>query len=391
MEKFGNNIEREINHESVREKILGLQFQYIKNIEDGKVKKIGEKQPNSVKEMIFKYTELYDYIYSELEKRGDFSAEELVKFRESVIDEISNLYKNNSNNLINDTRDIINRKLDELGPIDPDKIWHGKNKNEAGVLKYDVNELRRSRNIDSEKLKKFGFSPFDASMEIHLDSLFDQKHKDDSVVNIFSKDSLAKTAEIIIEKYSEVRLLLANSWLVDNNAIRERIGFVAYDQVDCPVNNPGFWGQFIDQNGNINEKRAKTFLDTGVPEFYLTKGFIKTEDFLKKYLPEDKRGIIDLKELNPEYDKNFNEMVDTIFNRWNECTISDIDNFFNTNKYFREFVDKKYGQEFVEYIKEAKEKNIIPRELDKNRFSQINYNLNEFFKDKKFIDKKITL
>lgn len=79
------------------------------------------------------------------------------------------------------------------------------------------------------------------------------------------------------------------------------MGFkVVENEDDYTINDMSAWLQFVDKNGNIDKKRFNKFIKEGNIPHKSVIAYMSTEDFLKKYLPEDRKGKIKLKKTNKE-------------------------------------------------------------------------------------------
>src|SRR5574343_96064 len=90
---------------------------------------------------------LNHYILDELEKRGDFSDEELKEFRESLMNDISDLYQKNPDGLVDKIKEKIRDRINKIGPIISEKVSTRERVNQAGILSYNFETIFGSRNI----------------------------------------------------------------------------------------------------------------------------------------------------------------------------------------------------------------------------------------------------
>lgn len=133
-------------------------------------------------------------------------------------------------------------------------------------------------------------------MEIHLDSAYEKPEINIGLATI--KKDLSKLAEYIIDNIPETEAVVGTSWLID--AIGEKFGFTKIKNTEPTESDFSSWLQFINKDGGIDLKRAEQMLQTGKLPFSSTSGYIKIEDFLKRYLPENRRGEIKLRPIDPE-------------------------------------------------------------------------------------------
>ena len=203
------------------------------------------------------------------------------------LEKISNLITSKRKKIIKDYH-LIKSKFFELG------------KGEEGLKILQTNKVNdveldvegKYRDID-----KVGFSKLNSFIEIHMEKFYLSGEKNLSI-DLIKKD-LGVIAERIIDKEPEVAAIIGGSWLLDT-PIAKFLGFQRIDNKKSPVNDFSTWMQFIDKNGQIDQKRFNQLLESGEPPYKSVRAYIKTEDFLRKYLPEDRRGKVVLKEIVPE-------------------------------------------------------------------------------------------
>lgn len=81
-------------------------------------------------------------------------------------------------------------------------------------------------------------------------------------------------------------------------------------------------------------------------------GFIKIEDFLKKYLPKEKRGVVILKEYTKEakFKKDYylirKEINENLFNLSNEEILS----FLNKNQELADYFNTQNGKDYLSLL-----------------------------------------
>lgn len=133
-------------------------------------------------------------------------------------------------------------------------------------------------------------------MEIHLDSAYEKPEANIGLAAI--KKDLATLAEYIIDNVPETEAVVGTSWLID--AIGEKFGFTKIKGHQPKESDFSSWLQFISKDGEIDQKRAEKMLATGEMPFHSVSGYIKIEDFLNRYLPDNRRGKIKLRKINQE-------------------------------------------------------------------------------------------
>lgn len=351
---FFNRVENnDEDFENVDWKIFDCEFQYFEKIDKGELnlfdnepveKENGnekEQEKLSFKSLILEYSDFKSYLLREYTKRSKehFYDVKYGKEREIfnewflvILDQIDRDYNSGNKEWIDNIKKVTEEKLKVLGPIqkkNKENPFLDKNKEKFGLISFDVIQTWQG-NLDHTKKGDMGqdwdnndFIEFDIKkvrelmdftlndvsdcLVIHFADLSEQKSKDKNVKNIFSSNSLSILAKRIVEEYSQVEVILGKSWLIDS-PIGNKIGFNKYREYEKVTGKMDFWGQFINENGQIDDKRIQEFLRTGIPKYKVAEGFIKTEDFLKKYLPEDMRGLINLKKLTTESLENLKEI-----------------------------------------------------------------------------------
>ena len=145
----------------------------------------------------------------------------------------------------------------------------------------------------SRQLENVGLRPDDDYLMIHLASAF----KNNSELGSRDiKKWLSELAEIIIDKFPEAKAIVGISWLFDH-PIMKRFGFKVVDEKTNGEN----WNQIINKDGQIDIGRLEYAIKNGRLPFRNLMGYILIEDFLKKYLPENRKGEIILKEVDLEH------------------------------------------------------------------------------------------
>lgn len=400
MEKIQNFTENNIGgsrrFENVKEELIDYQMQYIEKLENGTLKplpgNIHENNDETFEDRIVELSSLSSSLDNEFNKRypnldnvpKEKIREDKDNFFGNVLREIKESRKNDNENWREGLKEIIDNNLNKIGPeireINPNS--DGK----TGLVKYNIESVNN--------LLEYGVNQGDKCLSIHLEDLYKQK-KNDSTVSIFSiRDSFSKLAVEIIEKHPEVKTVIARSWLMDS--MGKTMGFTAYNQLKKVFDGSGFWGQFINEKGEINKERMKKFLETGIPEFYPTEAFIKTEDFLRKYLPKGKRGLIELKERTLESSKFSDErrkFVENFQAEFNKLPYEDLRKMIDTS-ILTDFFKTDDGLEMLRFIKKAKEENVNAfEEVNDVRFLELKEKFRNYCEEKEnhYIDKEVII
>lgn len=397
MEKFNNNIENAIDSssrfENLKRELLDYQLQYVDKLEGGELKPLHEKVDGideSFKDYLYECTDIRSYLTDEYCKvignemyHNENERDKFNNWFDSIFSEILKSHSADKMNYRKNINEIFKNGFSKLISIPESENKYLKIDEEqerAGLIHFNL--IRAM-----EEFSSYGINKGDECISIHFKDLIDQKKKDSSINNIFSNDSLSVLSVKIIDEYPQTKAVIAQSWLVDS-PIGKRLGFTPSKRINEVVQDTRFWGQFINENGEIDKLRINDFLKTGVPKYFITDGFIKTEDFLKKYLPKEKRGNLKLKELSEE-SKIFREekenILGSIYFNFSKLSYYDIEKklkdsiigyFFKTND----------GIEFLTYIKKAKDMNLENfGDLRDERLIELQQKTRIFFKQKENI------
>ena len=208
-------------------------------------------------------------------------------FKELALSRISDTYARNPDSWIDKIPAVLTEavlilpagKKEELNDTEDgheDVNGEGEGPRYAGLINYGVHK-------GVTDVPEADISAGDTLIQIHMSILAGQREESpEEVQNLFSKDSLKALAKSIQENAPNAKAVIAQSWLM-STPIAKRIGFTVLPAVTQLHTNLSFWGQFLDQHGQLDQKRVRQFLETGEPPFAERMGYMKTEDFLKKY------------------------------------------------------------------------------------------------------------
>jgi hypothetical protein len=380
MEKIKNIIENSLGSskrfENPKDELMYDQFTYFEKIDNGvlvplkymisELKHIKEENKEGYfVEFLCRYSNLRKEALSRYEEKKKLEENYDIKIFDewfnNICNEIGNDYKSGDKRWKDHIKDIFDSNLKKLIPEEKkisDDLNIENKKNIFGLINANL--------IFSDNLEKFGIGKNDECLSIHFKELSKQKNKDRSIQNIFSSGSLSKLAVSIVEEHPQVKAIIAKSWLVDS-PIGRRIGFKVFRKYKSIMEGMGFWGQFIKEDGNIDQKRMQEFLETGVPKYLPSEGFIKTEDFLKKYLPLEKRGLIELKELTEESIKDLNsfeELKNNLNKNWKEISKEELSLLLMNSHVIVNYVKTEKGKIWFSLMMRAKELGTTPSKLD---------------------------
>lgn len=408
MEKLNNMVENSLGSskkfENHNEELFDYQLQYIDKIEQGTIIPLYEKiegYDETFEDYLIGYTNIRQYLNEEYCKiMGDrmySSSEERKKFDDwfdLIFNQVKLYHDKDKENYHDKVFKLYKDSLEKLSEsTSKEKIYHNNDVDERfGLIHFNTTKAL-------DEFSNFGINDGDDCISIHFTDLIEQKNKDHTVSNIFSGESLSKLAVEIIEKYPETKAVIAQSWLVDS-PIGKRVGFTSAKKINDVVQDTRFWGQFIDEEGKIKKDKIQKFLNTGIPEFYITDGFIKTEDFLKKYLPKEYKGkTIKLKEISDEskkFNKDLESLSKELNDKWDSGSYDEIVTIINKNEIVSEYLNTLEGQDYLKIIKKLKEQNLDNKAIDKIDFKnkdEIMKKFDDFIKDNrsKYIEKDIII
>lgn len=237
--------------------------------------------------------------------------------------------------------------------------------------KKTIGPLQYNEKQDSASLKKEGYDENDDLMEVHLEQLYKTEQKDIQAGQV--KELLEKLALLIVEEYTKTRAILGTSWLMDT-PVAKRLGFIISNQ-EVPANQLSTWLQFVDKDGQINQKRVEQLQTTGRPPYTARTGFMTVENFLDKYLPAEKRGQEITLKIMPEkwkeFKKNLEASTRLLKNDWPKLKTEEISEQSIQQNYplILEMLEKiGQKQNFLDLLKKMKEEN-LDWESARNKYS----------------------
>lgn len=257
-----------------------------------------------------------------------------------------------------------------------------------------VVQFNNFTHLDNEANGKFaslmeeGFDKNDDFIEVHFKDFYQSEQA--SLTPDLIRQDLGLIAEKIIKEKPETAAIIGKSWLLDT-AVASSLGFKVLKNDDIKSNDFSTWFQFIDKDGEINKKRIDALMKNGELPFKSVIAYIKTEDFLKKYLPRDSRGKVVLMEANPQK----KEEIDGLFKNdawlkelWqNAIMTEDLNSFINDKvvKRLFDFIDDSDKEKVLNYYQKMfDEKNID--DFSKYRNSEIDEAFNKLQKNiKKYV------
>lgn len=310
----------ENNERPVRVKLYELQLEYVDRMQKGisPLPDAQSKEGLTLGDLLNRYTNIRNIIANEYSmrtgKEPDLQEDsEYWQFRDAVFVAIRDAYIEDPSSWMSKVEECVREKVAGLPQAESfeSESLPKKKKQTAGLLNYHVYEFEKYAEYyrdDSFFAKEFpahGITKEDECMSIHLDPLSDSGSKQadsqsgEPKENLFSQNSFARLAETIVEKQPAVRAVVSRSWLFDT-PIAARVGFHVSEKL--PIDGGfGLWYQFIDKDGNIKRDEVEQFFKTGEPRFRERDAYILTEELVRKYLPQEKRGQVALRRANPEF------------------------------------------------------------------------------------------
>lgn len=393
------NILRPIKSDSIeghekelQNKMIEIELQYVDKLFLKKIPPLCEDlKVDNIHDLVSKYTEIPPKIMEY--QQGKSNEEELLVLVEKILNNISDLYHKDHEHWIEKIEELVGKELEKYKNLEKKEnqdINYNNLENKAGLIGFGM-----ETNL-GHLLPNSGISDEDFCLQIHFEDFYKQQKGD--IKNLFSSNSLEKLALKIVDEYPETKAIVAKSWLIDT-PLAKRIGFTVYNRdFDIKGFSGTFWGQFINSNGQIKSDEVSKFLETGKPKYRTAAGAIMVENFLKKYLPEDRRGKIILKEVKPGLEE-FNEQLkkegkifESILANLDKISEEEIEKKIFECEIINGFLKTKHGEGFIELIKGLKRRGKSAEDI-KNENLLIKYkkSINEYINKLKFTDKEVII
>lgn len=269
--------------------------------------------------------------------------------------------------------------------------------------KTKVVQFNNFTHLDNEANGKFaplmeeGFDKNDEFIEVHFKDFYQSEQA--SLTPDLIRQDLGLIAEKIIKEKPETAAIIGKSWLLDT-AVASNLGFKVLKNNDIKSNDFSTWFQFIDKDGEINKKRIDALMKNGELPFKSVIAYIKTEDFLKRYLPSELRGKIILKELDQEKKEEIDELFkndSSLKELWRSAVMTDNFDSFINNKLSRrifDFIDETDKEKVLTYYQKMFDEKIVD-DFSKYRDEEVDAAFNKMRENiKGYIyskDKEITI
>lgn len=360
------------NNESLfKQRLYDLQLEYVDGIMKGRTPFIGTEKIEDMNlgKLLLKFTDIRREVASRYTEQTGKEASpedsEYSTFFDSVFEGIKDAYTSDSETWRSQVQRVILEAVNTLPRREKEKeLQNEKKESTTGLVNYHSYALREFKKyhgkdtVFTEDLASHGITGDDDCISVHFEPLVKQKSEEGKEVGgLFSESSsLSKLAVEILEKKPSTRVLLGQSWLLDT-PIATRIGFHVSEPL--PVDGSlGLWYQFIDKDGNLKKDEIAQFFTTGKPRFYEREGYMFVEDFLKKYLPPEKRGELHLKKAKPELSKDLlidRVMLSELTKIWDSLSEQGIEKIIRQRTFpTRFFYETEEGKKILAFFFEQK-------------------------------------
>ena len=313
----------------------------------------------------------------------------------NFIYEINGFDLDKVSNLVSQKKDSIKKYLGVEGfkEFDGDK-----KERETKVLNFNkIINIETDAEKRYKNLEELGFSKSDHFVEIHVEDFY--KTGAENLGPELIRNDLGVVAEHIIDKEPEAVAVIGKSWLL-STPLANRLGFKKIEDDTTKQNDFSTWLQFIDKNGQIDKKRFNEFLKTGELPYKSTKAYMLVEEFLKKYLPENRRGKVILKEINNDKKDFWDKMqkeAQLIKTGWDDLLKNNgnFEDFIENNKTLNElldFVAPENKKEYLDFFRMMYDKKIPWTEFYKyksDNLKKFDEKINKKINDDLYIPKEV--
>ena len=294
----------ESKEKSVEEKILDLQLQYCQRLFEKEIPSISPSQifkRKTFEGILCRYSNVipsigmaYQVRTEKYTRENKENKKEFELVKREILENIKKRYKENPETWHLEVPSLIESTINKL----PKGIR--KEEKHEEILTEEQKKMKLERigifdcafriangkgNSSKCKIKKG-----DWFVEIHIEPSEKDKIGGQKETNKESNISVSKALQIIAERinndFPDSKAIVAHSWILDSK-IAEEVGFKIVSKDKKISSRLDFWGQFVNKDGSINEKRANEFLKTGRPHHLTKLGYIPVKDFLEKYLPKN--------------------------------------------------------------------------------------------------------
>lgn len=383
-ENFINRIEAPniIDHE----KELGQRLSMLMlNFAEKKYLDAKEQDPSiKISDIIEDNTDLFFGLENTMRYDRNISSTEIDAWKKDLKQKIDTIYEQGGDwallirNILNEETEKYQTPRNQQPP-----------KEFAGAINYNLR-------AGEHGLEEYGFDPnLDQALEIHLEQLF--KHPDKKLTSREILDSFSKLAEVIVDKFPQVKMLVAESWLMDHPLFK-KLGFQITAK-PSDIRTASHWLQFVDKDGQIDQKKADELLQTGEFTYHSRVAYFPIMDFLNKYLPPDRRGKpIILKDFKPDFKRSGQEIEvegKKFSESWLKLKPEDFDKFKESFPLLSSLMEKlDLFDEFMSAMKRMKARGDDwgqGRAKEMDFFNKFEQRRNEYIAKEAMIEKEIII
>ena len=342
---------------------------------------------------------VYRYLDQQKKANSNLSESELDQLEDKFRKEIVEEFKKVLDKLEGDER--VSAAYDYLINVEaqyPPQNRLGESKR-FGLLRF--NEARGKEEMDENIREELELSSGDTLVEIHLDDFFKLPGETVGVNKI--KEWLSQLAEYIVEKSPESRGVIGNSWLF-GHPVMKRLGFKIIKEFKDQISASGaYWSQLIDKDGEIDSGKLDFLIKNKRLPYDRAVGFIDIEDFLRKYLPKDKRGIVTLSRIDDVYEKKMEKIKDIaqkeIRDKWNDIISGEVslETVYVVAKDYFDFLEEMGVKEyFIDFMEECVRRKLTAEAVRADqdlikRFQEKIEKVEKLFLDKKFVKYEVVI
>lgn len=341
---------------------------------------------------------VYRYLEQQKKANPNLSESELDQLEDKFRKEVADGFKKLSDRLEGEER--VNAAYDYLISVEAQYPPQDRCESKRfGLLRF--NETRVKEEIDENIREELELSSGDTLVEIHLDDFFKLPGETVGVNKI--KEWLSQLAEYIVEKSPESRGIIGNSWLF-GHPVMKRLGFKIIKEFKDQISASGaYWSQLIDKDGEIDSGKLDFLIKNKRLPYDRAIGFIDVEDFLRKYLPGAKKGLVSLRRVDGVHERKMEKIKDVvqkeIKGKWNDIISGEIslEAVYVAAKDYFDFLEEMGVKEyFIDFIEECVRKKLTAEAVRADqdlikRFQEKIEKVEKLFLDKKFIKYEVVI
>lgn len=257
----------------------------------------------TLKERINRFTPIQSIILRPLSTAQGIDQKKGSEFIKELNDRIGNLDSETyqDEDILEIIRDVRQHVSDYVDVAQKEKGGSGTESREESLIELGSTNVLGFSGEDPvyKELMAQGIKPHESVLDIHIKPVF--KSGEGKLSTSVLKKELERVAERILVRAPDASVVIGSSWLMDT-PVAERLGFTCVSELELPIKDFGAWFQFIDEHGQIHQDRLKQMLETGELPFKNTLGYIRTKDFLRRYLSKERKeqGMVTLEEVDEE-------------------------------------------------------------------------------------------